>query len=107
MVVLVTASGAPRAPLPASRTAPRPRRRHATWTWAFSKCFQCSLSSTSCFQDGNPPKAAVRNLDLGIRRGEVFGLLGPNGAGKTSAIHMMIGFLEPTAGAGVQGLGRP
>jgi ABC-2 type transport system ATP-binding protein len=41
----------------------------------------------------------VRNLDLGIRRGEVFGLLGPNGAGKTSAIHMMIGFLEPTAGA--------
>ena len=41
----------------------------------------------------------MRNLDLGIRRGEVFGLLGPNGAGKTSAIHMMIGFLEPTAGA--------
>ena len=71
-------------------------------------CFQVHpvpLSSASCFQDGNPPKAAVRSLDLGIRRGEVFGLLGPNGAGKTSAIHMMIGFLEPTAGAGgrVQG----
>lgn len=56
---------------------------------------------TSCkfsLQGGNPPKVAVRGLDLGIRRGEVFGLLGPNGAGKTSAIHMMIGFLQPTAG---------
>jgi ABC-type multidrug transport system ATPase subunit len=56
-------------------------------------------------QDGNPPKVAVKGLDLGIRRGEVFGLLGPNGAGKTSAIHMMIGFLEPTAGtASIEGL---
>ena len=50
-------------------------------------------------QGGNPPKVAVHSLSLGIDRGEVFGLLGPNGAGKTSAINMMIGFLEPTAGA--------
>ena len=51
-------------------------------------------------QGGNPPKVAVECLSLAINRGEVFGLLGPNGAGKTSAINMMVGFLEPTAGTG-------
>ena len=42
---------------------------------------------------------AVECLNLAISRGEVFGLLGPNGAGKTSAINMLVGLLEPTAGA--------
>lgn len=41
---------------------------------------------------------AVENLDLTIRRGEVFGLLGPNGAGKTTTILMVLGLTEPTAG---------
>jgi ABC-2 type transport system ATP-binding protein len=41
---------------------------------------------------------AVENLDLSIRRGEVFGLLGPNGAGKTTTILMLLGLTEPTAG---------
>jgi ABC-2 type transport system ATP-binding protein len=41
---------------------------------------------------------AVDNLDLEIRRGEVFGLLGPNGAGKTTTILMLLGLTEPTAG---------
>ncbi len=50
-------------------------------------------------QGGNPPKVAVECLNLAISRGEVFGLLGPNGAGKTSAINMLVGLLEPTAGA--------
>ncbi len=43
-------------------------------------------------------KWAVRDLSVGIRRGEVFGLLGPNGAGKTTAIRMMTGVLTPTEG---------
>lgn len=43
---------------------------------------------------------------MAVRRGEVFGLLGPNGAGKTTTLHMLVGFLEPTAGsATVEGLG--
>ena len=50
-------------------------------------------------QGGNPPKVAVECLNLAISRGEVFGLLGPNGAGKTSAINMLVGLLEPSAGA--------
>lgn len=42
---------------------------------------------------------AVDNLDLSIRRGEVFGLLGPNGAGKTTTTLMLLGLTEPTAGS--------
>ena len=41
---------------------------------------------------------AVENLDLSIRKGEVFGLLGPNGAGKTTTILMLLGLTDPTAG---------
>ncbi|REA56426.1 ABC transporter ATP-binding protein [Dyadobacter luteus] len=41
---------------------------------------------------------AVDDLNLTIRKGEIFGLLGPNGAGKTTTILMMLGLTEPTAG---------
>jgi ABC-2 type transport system ATP-binding protein len=41
---------------------------------------------------------AVDNLNLKIKRGEVFGFLGPNGAGKTTAISMMVGLLRPNGG---------
>ena len=42
---------------------------------------------------------AVNNLNLNIRKGEMFGFLGPNGAGKTTAISMLCGLLKPTAGS--------
>jgi ABC-2 type transport system ATP-binding protein len=41
---------------------------------------------------------AVRDLDLRIPPGEVFGFLGPNGAGKTTTIRMMVGLIKPTSG---------
>ncbi len=41
---------------------------------------------------------AVRDLDLEVRRGEVFALLGPNGAGKTTALRTIANVLEPSAG---------
>jgi ABC-2 type transport system ATP-binding protein len=41
---------------------------------------------------------AVDGIELGIRKGEVFGLLGPNGAGKTTTIKMLCTLLEPTGG---------
>ena len=47
-------------------------------------------------QYGN--KIAVNDLNLSIRKGEVFGLLGPNGAGKTTTILMLLGLTEPTSG---------
>ena len=51
----------------------------------------------------------VRALDgftLSLERGEIFGFLGPNGAGKTTAIHLALGFMRPTSGAGHL-LGKP
>src|SRR5215469_14344379 len=50
-------------------------------------------------------RPAVRDLDLEVGRGEVFGFLGPNGAGKTTTIRMMLGLIRPTAGT-VQVLGH-
>jgi ABC-type multidrug transport system ATPase subunit len=41
---------------------------------------------------------ALRNLDLTIARGEIFGLLGHNGAGKTNAVNLSTTLLEPSAG---------
>ncbi len=41
---------------------------------------------------------AVRDLDLSVPRGEIFGLLGHNGAGKSTAIGMMLGQVWPTTG---------
>jgi ABC-2 type transport system ATP-binding protein len=42
---------------------------------------------------------AVKDVDLEIHYGEIYGLLGANGAGKTTTIKMLCGLLERTAGA--------
>jgi ABC-2 type transport system ATP-binding protein len=44
---------------------------------------------------------ALDSLDLEVTPGEVFGLLGPNGSGKSTALRLMLGFLQPTAGRSV------
>jgi ABC-type multidrug transport system ATPase subunit len=41
---------------------------------------------------------AVNNLNLEIKRGQVFGMLGPNGSGKTTTLGMLMGVVNPTAG---------
>ena len=41
---------------------------------------------------------ALKDINLEIRRGEIFGLLGPNGAGKTTLISVICGIVNPTAG---------
>jgi len=41
---------------------------------------------------------AVRDLDLTVRAGEVYGFLGPNGAGKTTTLRMLLGLVRPSAG---------
>ncbi len=44
-------------------------------------------------------RLAVDELNLDVRRGEIFGFLGPNGAGKTTTIRMMLGLIAPTGAA--------
>ena len=41
---------------------------------------------------------ALKNVNLDIRRGEIFALLGPNGAGKTTLISTICGIVNPTEG---------
>lgn len=41
---------------------------------------------------------AVKDLNLSVYKGEVFGLLGPNGAGKTTTTLMLLGLTEPSSG---------
>ncbi len=43
-------------------------------------------------------KVVVDNLNLEIRKGEVFGLLGPNGAGKSTTMNMICSIVRPTLG---------
>ena len=42
---------------------------------------------------------ALRNVDLEIRRGEIFALLGPNGAGKTTLISIICGIVTKSSGS--------
>src|ERR1700742_2989382 len=41
---------------------------------------------------------AVKNLNLDLREGEIFGLIGPNGSGKSTAMKSIMGIERPTAG---------
>ena len=48
---------------------------------------------------GQSSRLALTNLNLKVHPGEVFGFLGPNGAGKTTTINVLLGYVNPTAGA--------
>src|SRR5438874_1710219 len=41
---------------------------------------------------------AVRDLDLRVEPGEVYGLLGPNGSGKSTTLKIILGLVSPTRG---------
>lgn len=43
-------------------------------------------------------RSAVDNVNLQIRKGDIYGFLGPNGAGKTTTIRMLLGLIRPTKG---------
>lgn len=51
-------------------------------------------------------KIAVKDLNLSIDSGQIFGFLGPNGAGKTSSIRMMMGITMPDSGC-ISLFGKP
>ncbi len=55
------------------------------------------LSKT--YGSGSKQTAALRNLNLNVNRGEIFGYLGPNGAGKTTTIRLLLDLIRPSSGS--------
>lgn len=41
----------------------------------------------------------IRNINLEIEQGEIFGFLGPNGAGKSTTLRTLLGFMKPSSGS--------
>lgn len=56
-----------------------------------------NLSKT--FGRGEKTVRAVRNMNLSISAGQVYGFLGPNGAGKSTTIRMLMDLIRPTSGS--------
>ena len=42
---------------------------------------------------------AVKDLNVRIEEGQIYGFLGPNGAGKSTTLKMITGILRPTSGS--------
>lgn len=42
---------------------------------------------------------AVKDLNLQVKKGEIYGFLGPNGSGKTTSIKMLLGLIKATSGS--------
>jgi branched-chain amino acid transport system ATP-binding protein len=57
--------------------------------------------------------AAIKDVDMEVRKGEIFGLIGPNGAGKTTFFNLLSGVYRPNSGTiefkgqGFAGVRRP
>ena len=69
----------------------RPKSDSAAITQPIITIANLSKTYASGFQ-------ALKNIDLDIRRGEIFALLGPNGAGKTTLISIVCGIVRPGEG---------
>ncbi|SPF48709.1 Daunorubicin resistance ABC transporter ATPase subunit [Candidatus Desulfosporosinus infrequens] len=51
------------------------------------------------FKNGKNTVEAVKNVNLQVRQGEIFGFLGPNGAGKTTTMRMLTTLMTPSTGS--------
>jgi ABC-2 type transport system ATP-binding protein len=58
----------------------------------------CQVRGLTRSYPGPPRVHALRDVDLDVGGGEVFGLLGPNGAGKTTLVRLLMGLTAPDRG---------
>ena len=83
-----------------------PRKEHITMSFDEKLYENCPLDAEGnqlvlkadhlCIQFGG--LKAVDDLNLSIKKGELYGLIGPNGAGKTTAFNILTGVYKPTSG---------
>jgi ABC-2 type transport system ATP-binding protein len=60
---------------------------------------------TKVYHAGREEIRALKQLNLSVQKGEIFGYLGPNGAGKTTTIRLLLDIIRPTSGrASVMGM---
>ena len=77
----------------------RLQNENAIQTINLTKTFKTKTSNTSVFKRKKSVSVnAIDNLNLTIKKGELFGLLGPNGAGKTTLVKMLCTLLPPDQG---------
>ncbi len=87
-------SAPPFIPMPRSRGG----NRHGEWTnGSTAEPGQVAISARNLNRMFGSFQA-VKNVNVEVRYGEIFGLLGANGAGKTTTIKMLCGLLEQTSG---------
>ncbi len=76
------------------------QNENAIQTINLTKIFKSKIqtSETKFFRRKTVSVNAIDNLNLEIKKGELFGLLGPNGAGKTTLVKMLCTLLPPDSG---------
>ena len=65
------------------------------------KTFKSKTPNSNLFNRKTRSVNAIDNLNLNIKKGELFGLLGPNGAGKTTLVKILCTLLPPDDGTAI------
>ena len=73
-------------------------------TFSFFNNFSQNIHLMNVIESFNLSKnygkeVGIKNINLEIKKGEVYGFIGPNGAGKSTFIRTLLGFLIPTSGS--------
>jgi ABC-2 type transport system ATP-binding protein len=79
----------------------RLQNEYAIQTINLTKTYKSNLPNSSRFNRKTISVNAVDNLNLNIKKGELFGLLGPNGAGKTTLVKILCTLLPPDDGTAI------
>ena len=74
------------------------QNEYAIQTKDLIKTFKTKTPNSNIFNRKTRSVNAIDNLNLNIKKGELFGLLGPNGAGKTTLVKILCTLLPPDDG---------